>query len=361
MKKFILTLVLSAALSTLAIAAPAIYVAEPIYNFGSVSDGFAVIHTFVIENRGDQELTILRISRQCGCTTTGLQTPYTIAPGDSVGLAAQVNTASFGGREISKGISVYSNDPVTPKLSLEIVGQVIAASELEISAVEANYNLYALVDLRPAEAYQTHHLFGAVNVAVEDLVKAVSDLPHDTIIILVDTAFEASEAAALALRQEGFNFAYALVGGLNEWLHEYGMKYVTNASTDYELPPRVAYSYETRLDWPFKSTHELDSQFCVFVDLRSTDEYRVEHILGAINVPFGELDSQTDALPASAMLICYDQDGSNSDSAVQWMVNHGFGLAQGLVGGLDEWIRQYQRAYLLSDPLTQIDDQDGTP
>jgi len=54
MKKLILTLLLCAALSTLAAAAPTIYVAMPVYDFGSVVEGIAVPRTFVLENIGDE-------------------------------------------------------------------------------------------------------------------------------------------------------------------------------------------------------------------------------------------------------------------------------------------------------------------
>jgi rhodanese-related sulfurtransferase len=359
MKKLILLLSACIALPILAVATPTIYVAEPVYNFGSVSDGFAIIHTFVLENRGDQALTILSITAQCGCTTTGLRTPHTIDPGDSVELEARVNTVSFGGHTISKTISVNSNDPETPRLTLEIAGQVIAASAIRIGAVDAMYYLYALIDLRSADEYQAHHLVGAVNIAAEKLVEFVSGLPHDTIVILYDTAFQISEAATLTLRREGFDFAYALVGGLNEWVHEYGMKYVTNATTDYELPPRVDYPYETGVETPYKLASELDSEFCLFVDLRSSDEYEAAHILGAVNLPFEEQDSWIETLPRSAVLVFYDRLGATSDLAAQRMINSGVENARSLAGGLDEWTAQYDRSYLITDASTLDDDKDG--
>lgn len=68
MKKMLLTLLTLAALGlgvaqgvcTAAPGADAV-VREPDFNFGTIAEGKKAVHTFVIENRGDTELRILRV------------------------------------------------------------------------------------------------------------------------------------------------------------------------------------------------------------------------------------------------------------------------------------------------------------
>ena len=348
MKKLILTLSFCVALSILVVAAPAIHVVQPVYDFGSVIEGIAVAHTFVFQNTGDEMLEISGISATCGCTTADLATS-SIAPGESVTLDVLVNTTGFSGT-ISKSITVHSNDPETPLLSLRVMGQVLVASPHHISPSDAKYFLYLLIDLRSVEEYEAHHFLGAVNIPFGELIATLADLPRDTIIILYDAAFEISEPAALDLRSEGFHSAYALVGGLNEWIHRYGMRFLTNADDVSELPPQVSYAYEEGEEAPshHMPTSDLDYWFFLYVDVRTANEYAAGHIMGAINIPFDELESSIDLLPQSVVLITYDQTGSLGDAAALWMINNGFRSAQSILGGLDEWIRQYGESYLFS-------------
>ena len=348
MKKLILTLVLSAALSTLAIAAPAIYVVLPVYDFGSVLEGIAVEHTFMIKNTGDEPLDISGVNAQCGCTATEMATK-SIAPGESVALDVLINTTTFGGT-ISKLITVYSNDPDSPLLNLRVTGQVLKSDPYHISASDAYYLLYVLIDVRPVEEFEAHHFFGAVNIPVDGLSGALSELPHETFIILYDADGATVEEAALTLRNEGFAFVHTLLGGINKWVYQYGMKNLLSGSEIYTLPPRADIDTTDRLNTELKPD-DLDYLFYLTIDVRLADAYAAGHIIGSINIPFDELESWFDILPTDILLITYDQDGSLGDEAALWMINNDFSNAQSILGGLDEWIRQYGQSYLL--PVSQ--------
>ncbi|MCD6135338.1 DUF1573 domain-containing protein, partial [Candidatus Bipolaricaulota bacterium] len=72
-------------LGAVAMAAARISADEPVYDFGEILEGLAVVHTFVLQNVGDEPLTIDDIQVSCGCTTTSLA-KSTLAPGESVDL-----------------------------------------------------------------------------------------------------------------------------------------------------------------------------------------------------------------------------------------------------------------------------------
>ena len=48
-----------------------------------------------------------------------------------------------------------------------------------------------------------------------------------------------------------------------------------------------------------------DEKTATFVDARSLDVYKEEHIKGAIDVPFGAPDKQVDAIPKGKTIIVY--------------------------------------------------------
>ena len=348
MKKLTLALVLSAALSMLVMAAPAIHVVLPVYDFGSVFEGIAVEHTFMIENTGDELLEISGIRASCGCTTTDLDTK-SIGPGESVALDVLINTTGFGGT-ISKSITVYSNDPESPLLSLRVMGQVVKSDPYHISASDAYYLLYVLIDVRTVEEFEAHHFFGAINLPLDKLSDALSELPHEAFVILYDADGGIVEEAALTLKNDGFAFVHTLLGGIDEWVYQYGLKNILSGSGMYILPPRDDIDTTDRLNTELLPS-DLDYLFYLNIDVRSADEYAAGHIIGSINIPFEELESWTDVLPTDSLLITYDQDGTLGDEAALWMINNDFSNAQSVLGGLDEWIRQYGQRYLL--PVSQ--------
>ncbi len=345
MKKLILTLSLCTVLSAVAFAAPTIYVAMPVYDFGSVTEGIAVTHTFILKNTGDDVLEISGVRASCGCTTAELATD-SIEPGESVDLEVLVDTAGFGGT-ISKSITVYSNDPETPVLNLRVTGQVQEAEPHHISVSDVHYLLYLLIDLRSIEQYDAHHILGSVNISYEVLAETLVELPRETFIILYDEAGDSAEIAAAVLRNEGFTFVHALLGGLNEWIHQYGMKNMLSGNEEYDLPSRVVINTENRETYQLLA-NELDYLFYVYVDVRTADEYAAGHIVGAVNIPFEELESWIDLLPKGVLMITYDGTGSLGDEAALWMIDNDFGSARSMLGGLDEWIRQHGDKYLFT-------------
>jgi len=268
-----------------------------------------------------------------------------------VELSVLVDTAGFGGT-ISKSINVYSNDPNTPILSLRVTGQVNKAEAYHIAASDAHRLLYLLIDLRTPEQYEAHHFLSSANIPSEELIETLTDLPRETMIILYDASFAVSEDAALALRAEGFYSAYALVGGLDEWIHQYEMKFITGSDETYELPPRVSYTYPEGERQPSHHlpARDLDYLFYLHVDVRTADAYAAGHIMGAISIPFEDVESSIDLLPQTVLIITYDETGSLGDEAALWMINNDFSSAQSMLGGLDEWIRQFGDSYLFSSP-----------
>ncbi len=96
---------------------------------------------------------------------------------------------------------------------------------------------------------------------------------------------------------------------------------------------------------------ELDRLYFLLVDLRTPEEYQTIHLIGAVNVPFAQLDPWMSRLPHGVLIVLYDQDGSLSGQAAETLEQAGFPEARSLVGGLDQWMLSYQDRYLL--PLGQ--------
>jgi len=131
------------AATVLAAGKPKAVAVEPIKDVGSVATGEKITNDFVIRNDGDAVLEITNVQPACGCTVA--QFDKTIAPGQTGKVHAVVDTTTFNG-PISKGVSVYTNDPDTPQIELTIRAKV----EPYI-AVKPGYARYITVQGEPLE------------------------------------------------------------------------------------------------------------------------------------------------------------------------------------------------------------------
>ena len=97
---------------------PMIAAPQKIFNFGDLREGQIVAHNFKIFNRGGDTLKISKLRSSCGCTVVN-SGKMNVAPGDSTIVRATFNTHNRKGEQ-RKYIYVVSNDPVTPRLKLQL-------------------------------------------------------------------------------------------------------------------------------------------------------------------------------------------------------------------------------------------------
>jgi hypothetical protein len=145
MKTVILALCAAFLVASVLFAAgkPKAVIAEPIKDLGTVPKGEKVAGDFVIRNDGDAVLEITNVQPACGCTVA--EYDKTIAPGQTGKVHAVVDTSTFNG-PISKGVTVFTNDPANPQLELTLKAKV----EPYIS-VKPGYARYITVQGEPLE------------------------------------------------------------------------------------------------------------------------------------------------------------------------------------------------------------------
>jgi len=108
---------------------PRLVLAESVFDFGKVEQGSHVNHLFRFTNQGGQNLRIESIKTSCGCTAAVISSEV-IGPGQEGTISATFDTARFSG-EKAKEISVYSNDPTQPMVTLTLQGEVLVEVEVD--------------------------------------------------------------------------------------------------------------------------------------------------------------------------------------------------------------------------------------
>lgn len=104
---------------------PRLVLAHTSHDFGEVTQGKIVEHRFPFSNGGDAELRILDVSTPCGCTVV-LPDKTALAPGESSHIDVTYDSAARSG-DVERVVTVRSNDPVHPELTLHLHAKVDAS------------------------------------------------------------------------------------------------------------------------------------------------------------------------------------------------------------------------------------------
>ncbi len=99
-----------------------------IYNFGVISRGEVVKHTFELKNLSKKTLVIEKVESSCGCTAT-LISKKTLKPNEIAKITAEFNSEGFTGFQ-EKLIYVYEKNNPVPIHTLKL--QATVKVELEI-------------------------------------------------------------------------------------------------------------------------------------------------------------------------------------------------------------------------------------
>jgi rhodanese-related sulfurtransferase len=208
-----------------AAAAPMISVDHSVYAV-TVQSGSLVTHSFLLTNTGDETLTLSNVRTSCGCTTAALA-KRDLPPGESVSVEATVNTKGFHGT-VTRTITVSSNDPVTPSITLRIDTTIadVAPAPPEIAVADLKAVYFMLIDVRTATEYATGHLFGAVNIPLAEiqanLTSWVSALPREAPIVVYGATSADGLDAGVLLIGEGLPNVVVLTGGITDWVQQFG-------------------------------------------------------------------------------------------------------------------------------------------
>ncbi len=332
------------------LATPVITVDHPEYDFGSITLGRMVKHTFTVRNAGDATLEIFRVFASCGCATTDLATDR-LAPGQSMDLEVLVVADHGTSKDVS--IRIYSNAPGADgranddrsdaDFTMHVRGAITPKMDYELVPADLAYDLLVLIDLRDAAAYDANHLLGAIHIPVSSLMSSMADLPRDLRYIAYDHAGEIADGSAQALANAGYLFAYYMKGGISRWAEIQGDRFLVN-----ETPlPTSANVILTDTSGRSYDVGTVNSDYYLLVDVRDAADYALGHIVGAVNIPAAQLAQWFDRIPKSTHVIVYDGDGgATSLGAYQALVARGNTNVSVLLGGMEEWTFQYGDVYV---------------
>lgn len=118
-----LTILLISGLPGTACSAPSGFVSEKVFNFGTILEGVEVPHDFLIENRGDSTLRVLKVQSNCACAVASFTKE--IPPGSKGKISVLFDSKGSGGQDVEHKIRVETNDPINNgAIDLAVTGHV---------------------------------------------------------------------------------------------------------------------------------------------------------------------------------------------------------------------------------------------
>lgn len=105
--------------------APKVGIQQLQHDFGNINQGDVVAHTFIISNNGGDILKILDVKASCGCTAANPDKKE-LKPGESTNIAVSFNSKGRKGPQ-TKTVTVTTNDPDKPNVSLTIKGNIVVS------------------------------------------------------------------------------------------------------------------------------------------------------------------------------------------------------------------------------------------
>ncbi len=103
------------------------------FDWGTLVQGKKVEHSFLIENKGRSTLKILKVTSNCGCTTTRYDEE--IAPGEIGAIDLEIDTSEFAGGRPRRSAVVLTNDPMNSEIRLWMSGFVEPILKMDTSVI----------------------------------------------------------------------------------------------------------------------------------------------------------------------------------------------------------------------------------
>lgn len=300
-------------------AVPAIYCAEPIYDFGSMDSSQTVNHDFVIVNKGTAPLEISQARPSCGCTVANIS-EKTVPPGGESRITAQLNLAGRVGQQ-HKTITVESNDPKQPQLTLTLTGNIGDAVSVQPAQVTfgqipadgehtreiiigagANQNLHVLTadsaspyltaEILPREEGRIYSVLvrtkgplmpgiinSAIHITTDHPAKSQFDVPVSAIV--AGDLIVAPQDITLSAQPDQTVTRYVIVRSGNNTPFEIKSVETPDASITYQIFPFGVNGFRIQLD-NIKPTRELDGKSLkVNTSVESMPEITVPfHVVG---------------------------------------------------------------------------------
>lgn len=118
-------------------ASSSIFIENKVYDFGTILEGKQMPHDFIIENRGDETVKILKVRSNCACAVADYSEE--IPPGKSGKISVVFDSKGSDGK-VNHKVRVETSDPEQAIMDLSVQGHVDPVMHIEPKRVTLEGN-----------------------------------------------------------------------------------------------------------------------------------------------------------------------------------------------------------------------------
>jgi rhodanese-related sulfurtransferase len=201
-------------------------------------------------------------------------------------------------------------------------GNLIVSETAALMDVIKKDIAHVLIDLRESKAAEKGFIPGAVSIPAAELAPAKEKFPADTSAPIILYSDKEDAAAYKTVSGWGYKNTSVLSGGVAGW-EKGGGKLVSgklSSTISYVPKPRPG---EISLE-EFKALAEKGAADKIILDVRDKDEAMYGMIIGAVNIPAGELKDRMKELPKDKEIITHCVTGIRAESAYDDLKEAGY-------------------------------------
>jgi rhodanese-related sulfurtransferase len=191
----------------------------------------------------------------------------------------------------------------------------------------------SLIDLRNGTDYATEHIADSQNIPLSEIPTSLAILDKNKTLIFFDYTADVSTINSVAnfLSPNGYKNIYYLEGGFSEWKN--GFNPTVNAGNSASFSDQAKVNYIT----PEDLKKIIDQKNILIIDVRVNQDFNLEHLNNAINIPLSELEKRRSEINSNGRVILYDKTGNDSFKGAVRLFDLGFFNVFSLSNGIDAW------------------------
>lgn len=190
-----------------------------------------------------------------------------------------------------------------------------------------------ILDLRDKSDFNQEHIIDSKNVTLREITSDNPLTDKNIPYILIDNGTQENLVLARdAMLKKGATTVLYLKDSFQDWKEKNNPTISAGNPDSFVDKSKVKHIRSEELNSFADSEKNL-----LIIDLRSSENYKTEHIKGAINIPLSELETRRRELPIGKNIVLYDKDGLWAFQGAVRFFDLGFFNVLYLSDGLDTW------------------------
>jgi len=190
-----------------------------------------------------------------------------------------------------------------------------------------------IIDLRDKADFELEHIIDSKNITLREITSADPLVDKNIPYILVNDGMQENLLLAKeALTKKGAVAVFYLKDSFQDWKEKNNPTISIGDPGSFTDKTKTKYVKSDEFNGFINTEKNL-----LIIDLRNPENFKNEHIKGAINIPLSELEARRKEIPIGKNIVLYDKDGLWAFQGAVKLSDLGFFNVLYLSDGFDAW------------------------